>query len=182
MRILAYCSEVARSPVRAAVGVEPLTSPPCRSGGQSTDWTGYDLVYVRLHGREDTPDVWFGQGLDGRFVSALTIDDIRTASGIWLLANCYAAESPWPQALYRAGADVVIAGGGINYAANTSVVGADLLARWLRYGLVLGLSAEHGLKLAKARLWMTKNRALSKGHPVPLKDDTLAFSIRPKEV
>jgi len=178
MRTIAYCTEAAREAVRRAVGVEPLTSPPLSAGNVPDVWAGADFVYVRLHGRPDVPDTWFGESAAGNAITALTISDLKTVSGVWLLANCYGAESPWVAALYRAGAQAVIAGDGPNYAARKRVAGSDLLARWLRYGLALGLSVQWALRLAKARMSLsTFSRAKVNGRIVRPNADTLAFQI-----
>jgi len=145
-------------------------------------WAGADFVYVRLHGRPNVPDTWFGESADGDAITALTIDDLKTVSGVWLLANCYGAESPWVAALYRAGAQAVIAGNGPNYAAHKHVVGTDLLARWLKRGLELGLSVQWALRLAKARVGLSMhNRAAVNGHVVWPNVDALAFLIQQTE-
>jgi hypothetical protein len=180
MRIVAYCTQTARHAVRRAVGVEPLTSPPLHAGCLPADWADADFVYVRLHGRDDVPDTWFGESDDGDSTTALTLDSLPPVHGVWLLANCYSAESPWPAALYRAGASAVIAGSGPNYAASRVVIGTDLLARWLRYGLSAGLSTVAALRLAKTRLFLSPDRAKVNGHKVHPGADARAFKlIRP---
>ena len=177
MRTLAYCTEAAAVAVGKAVGVKPLTSPPLTAGTVTDLWTGADFVYIRLHGRPDVPDTWFGQSVGGDVTTALTLDDLHRVSGVWLLANCYGASSPFVGALYRAGAQAVIAGAGPNYAARSRVIGADLLARWLRYGLSLGLSVQWALTLAKARTALSYSRAEVNGRIVCPNADTLAFKL-----
>ena len=182
MRTLAYCTEAAREAVWRAVGVEPLTSPPLSAGCVPDVWAGADFVYVRLHGRPNVPDTWFGESADGDAITALTIDDLGKVSGVWLLANCYGAESPWVAALYRAGAQAVIAGNGSNYAARKRVVGTDLLARWLKHGLELGLPVQWALRLAKARVGLSKySRAAVNGQMVCPNADALAFLLQQAE-
>ena len=182
MRTIAYCTEAAREAVRRAVGVEPLTSPQLSAGNVPDVWAGADFVYVRLHGRPDVPDTWFGESAAGDAITALTISDLKTVSGVWLLANCYGAESPWVAALYRAGAQAVIAGDGPNYAARKRVVGADLLARWLKHGLGLGLPVHWALRLAKARVSLSiHSRASVSGHVVWPNADALAFLLQRTE-
>ena len=139
-----------------------LTSPPLTSR-DVTAWTfaGAEFIYVRLHGRPDVPDTWFGQAPDGGTVTALTLDGLaglHLPDVVVLLGTCYGADSPFPAAFYEAGARAVIAGAGANYAATKDVVGADLLARWVLRGLSAGLAVRHALLLAQARLSITSFR------------------------
>ena len=182
MRTLAYCTEAAREAVRKAVGVEPMTSPPLSAGNVPDVWAGADFVYVRLHGRPNVPDTWFGESSNGDAITALTIGDLGEVSGVWLLANCYGAESPWVAVLYRAGAQAVVAGNGPNYAARKRVVGTDLLARWLKHGLELGLSVQWALRLAKVRVSLSKySRAAVNGRAVRPNVNALAFQLQRAE-
>jgi len=183
MRTLAYCTEVAADAVRDALGVEPLTSPPLTAETfPAHRLNGLDLLYFRLHGKEGERGVWRGEGKDGARPKALTRNCLWYI-GLWgctvLVANCYGADDPLVDALYAVGAEAVITGGGANYAMGDDVAGTDLLARWLKYGLQLGLSPQWALRLAKMRLWLTKGRRETGllGQIVQPNADALAFQI-----
>jgi len=187
MNTLAYCTEVAAPAVHKALGVEPLTSPPLVAETfPRRKLRDLDLLYFRLHGEDGQP--WRGEGRDGDKPIAFTHRCLSKAdlSGcVVIVANCYGAEDPLVVALYEVGADAVIAGPGLNYASGGAVTGTDLLARWMRFGLALGLSVQWALKLAKTRLKLDVRRlTLPLGEVVHPSGDALAFDVinRPTEV
>jgi len=115
----------------------------------------------------------FGDGPDGGLVPALYIeqlDGLNLSGAVVLLANCYAPDSLFPAAFYRAGARAVFAGAGTNYTAQgATVAGVDLLARWLLRYLQVGLPPDRALRQAKMRLLLTSFRAADR--------DALAFKL-----
>lgn len=174
MRIWAYCTIRNVRSVRAAVGVEPLTSPPCTQESlKGLDMKGYDLLYFRLHGHESLPDVWFGETEDGSLIPAFSIDSLAGVSldgAVVVLANCYGIDSPVIPQLLQIGASAVIAGPGENYAARSGrVVGADKLVQFIIKGLRRGWGARAALNFAKSRLLVTSWRAADR--------DALEFTL-----
>jgi hypothetical protein len=187
MNLLAYCTEVAASAVRKALGVEPLTSPPVTASSfPRRKLRDLDMLYFRLHGEESEP--WRGEGVEGDKPVAFTprcLSEADLGGCVVVVANCYGSDDPLVAALYEVGAEAVIAGPGLNYAAGDMVTGADLLARWLRFGLELDLSVQWALRIAKLRLRIDVRRfALPLGEMVNPSGDALAFDVidKPLEV
>jgi len=165
MRILAYCIAPAREAVRAATGVEPLTSPPWTADTLAPEQLkGYDLLYFRLHGRPNVA-VWFGEDERKKLIPALNKEHLDAlepdglSGTVVVLANCYGADSPMVNELYRAGARAVVAGYGPNIAAARRVVGTDLLVHWLILAMHAGLDVTQALRVAKTRLAISAWRA-----------------------
>lgn len=155
MRVFAYCTRSSATAVRAATGVDPLTSPPLRAVTFDATWMeGYELLYFRLHGHEDR-EGWFGDwGVEALSVARVLEADLGGAVAV--VANCYGGDKdPMVGALYRSGCRAVIAGMGENVAAASRVVGTDLLVRWLIRLMRLGLGVRHALRGARMRLWLT---------------------------
>jgi len=173
MRILALCAYPARAAVRKATGVEPWTSPPYTTENiQPAHMEGYDLIYFRLHRLRSVPGLWFGEYPSGERVQALNsyLLELADLSGaLVVMANCYGVSDPMIRQLYVSGARGVIAGPGRNYAHGERVVGADLLTKWLLYGLRAGLGTKAALGVAKARLRLTAQRRADK--------DALEFAL-----
>jgi hypothetical protein len=175
MRTFAYCIPAAARAVRRATGVEPLTSPPMRQGTLAADPSGCTLLYFRLHGMEQAPGAMFGDGM----IPALSVEQVaewNLAGAVVVLANCYGATSQFPAAFYRAGAVAVIAGDGPNQAASARIIGADLLAMWVRKVLTLldgapmsNAIVRWAMIVARARLALTAWRAPDR--------DAMAFRI-----
>jgi len=180
MNTLAYCTEIAAPAVRRALGVEPLTSPPLMASSfPRRKLRDLDMLYFRLHGVGGA--VWWGEGREGDKPTAFTprcLSEADLGGCVVVVANCYGSDDPLAVALYKAGAEAVIAGAGPNYAAGDVVTGTDLLARWLRFGLALGLSVQWALRLARARLRLDVRRlALPLGDVVHPSGDALAFDV-----
>jgi len=163
MHVFAYCTALARNAVRAATGVEPITSPPMIAGNFSPEWLeDHDLLYFRLHSlRNRGVKGWFGEDENG-LAFALSEAQVLVANlgrAIVVVANCYGGDGdPMIEALYRAGASAVIAGRGPNVAAARRVVGTDMLVRWVIRGLEWRMSLEGALVLAQTRLLATSWR------------------------
>lgn len=143
----------------AATGVEPYTSPPHDVITFVPQWMeGHELLYFRLHGRQDR-EGWFG---DWGF-RALTDEGILQADlggAVAVVANCYGGDGgPMVEALYRSGCRAVIAGSGENVAARLKVVGTDLLVQWVIRLMRLGCEAKHALRVARARVMLSGWRA-----------------------
>ena len=171
INVLAYCIIQAAEAVRKALDVEPLTCPPTH-GLTPGDLSGRDLVYIRLHGSPQFPGVWFGEDESGSRFPALTIEDVRAADlsgAVVIAASCYGADSEFPAAFYAAGAALVVAGSGPNFAAGNRVIGADLLAQTVLKSLAAGIKPEKSVTLAKARLCLSSYRAADR--------DTQQFKI-----
>lgn len=159
MRILAYCTLPAREAVKAATGVEPITSPPTTAGDFQAEWlSGHNLIYFRLHGVGQVYGTWFGEGLKRNLMPALDkrhIDAANLGGAVVILANCYGSTSPMVQELYQAGASCVIAGPGQNMAAGNRVIGTDKLARSVITAMRRGWPVKRALQWAKAQLLTT---------------------------
>lgn len=175
MRVFAYCTEAARKAVKKATGVEPITSPPILADTFNTDLSGYDLLYFRLHGLQIAPAMMFGEDMEGRWskypaLHTSFLGAVRLKPGATVvIANCYGKESKWPAKFYKAGVAVVVSGPGPNMAAGKSVIGTDLLMRWILLSLRAGLDVNSAIVIARARLaftlWRTPDR------------DAMAFDI-----
>jgi len=161
LRVFAYCTEEARVAVARATGVQPLTSPPLAAIDFRPEWLeGYDVLYFRLHGKRGMVG-WYGDGQAGQPVALLSVNILsaRLDGCVAIVANCYGADNdPMVDALYRVGAEAVIAGAGKNKALGRKVVGTDLLAQWIIRGLRAGWSTRVALSLARARLALTAFR------------------------
>lgn len=133
-----------------------------------------DLLYFRLHGSTSSPLLWFGDG----GIPAITpqsLDGVKLKAGaVVVIANCYGDTSPISRMFYEAGAGLVIAGGGPNYAEARRVVGTDRLVKVLIGAMRLGVRPTLAFQAAKAavglRLWRRADR------------DTLQFHILHKEI
>ncbi len=176
MRVFAYCTLPAKKMVKDAVGIEPLTSPPSTVQTFNTvHLIGADIIYFRLHGLSQIPGRWFGEDNDGNLIAAIGREQIQSAvldKPVVILANCYGASSPMVEDFYQAGASVVIAGSGPNYASGERITGTDLLALEIIKALKNGLTPEEALKLAKLRLIVSAFRMENR--------DTLEFHIMEK--
>lgn len=175
MKVWAYCTERNARSVQAAVGVEPLTSPPLTGETVTKSMLeGHDFMYFRLHGLKETPSIWYGGDEVRGFVAALTpdnLDDVSLDGAVVVLANCYGVSSYIVPVMIRAGAGAVIAGPGENYAAKSGrVVGADLLAQKILWGLNRGWGPTRALRFARSRLLLSSWRSADR--------DALAFTIR----
>lgn len=167
MDVWAYCTAKNAASVQAAVGVEPLTSPPCTQETlDNATMEGNDLLYFRLHGLKSLPSMWFGETEKGGLVPAFARENLKgidLGGAVVILANCYGNSSPLVRSLLLSGASAVIAGPGKNYAAKGGrVVGTDTLAKWIRLGLGSGLGLKAALGLAKSRLLLTSWRAVDR--------------------
>lgn len=184
MRTVAYCTQTAKKVVARATRTEPLTSPPLTAGTFFPELLdGADLLYFRLHpGSEDNAGVWSGEAENGLRPFALrleTIGKLKLNYTIVVIANCYGDRSPFVQAFYDAGARVVIAIPGQNYATKKRVTGTDLLVSVLISALRLGFSLNTSLKLARARLTLGKRHKVltQTGKVIYPNADTLEFQI-----
>lgn len=161
MRVFAYCTEEARVAVARATGVQPLTSPPLTAIDFRPEWLeGYDVLYFRLHGKQGQVG-WYGDGQAGQPVALLSVHILSAhlAGCVAIVANCFGADNdPMVDALYRAGAEAVIAGPGKNKALGRKVVGPDLLVQWVICALRAGWTVPVALSVAKARLALTAFR------------------------
>lgn len=174
MQIVAYCALNAAKAVQKATGVRPLTSPPLVAANVPVKALIADVLYFRLHGTQSNTDVWFGDDGNGNKPIALrleTIAELKLDNTIVIIANCYGSESPFVQAFYDAGARAVIAAPGENYAAGGSVLGGDMIAKWVIRWLKLGKSPEVALRRAKAFV------RFSPRTPREVRKDTLEFEI-----
>ena len=170
MKVFAYCTEVAEKSVARATGVRPLTSPPLFAETLNPrSLEGHDLLYFRLHAFEGS-GMWFGEGPEVAKLSRamhgaairkwpaldrLHFIEANLGGAVVVLANCYGASSPLVRDIYKAGASVVIAGPGSNYAAGNRVIGTDLLVQQVIRGLRAGKSIKKALRRARMRLLLT---------------------------
>jgi hypothetical protein len=171
--VFAYCTLPARPAVAHAMGVVPFTSPPYTAKNFSPRlMVGNDFLYFRLHQIESMPGIWLGEDLNGDMSPALRLDQIANVNlsgAVVLIANCYSSDSPFIPAFYACGAGAVIAAPGKNYAAGDQVIGADLLAQWIRRLIGRGWPVGRALAAARGILTMTSWRAPDR--------DALAFQI-----
>lgn len=158
-----------------ALGVEPITAPPVMASDRvlsSREASEADLIYIRLHGRDDIRWMWYGEKIRGIWIPALSVDEIADADlagKMVVAATCFGATSEFAPAFKAAGATYV-SGFGSNYAAVTEhVIGADKLASGLAQGLGLGLSHAGAFRWARARLLPTAWRRADR--------DALAFTL-----
>lgn len=175
MRVFALCTHRSKAAVHKALRVEPATAPPivAPSGVLETQAAkDADFWYFRLHGRQDVPGVWYGEGQKGLWSPALHVDEIDEldlSGKLVVTSTCWAMDSHFPIAFKAAGADF-IGGYGFNYAAaGGRVIGADKLASSIYRGLRLGFSPARAFRLAKAWLLPTAWRRADR--------DALAFTL-----
>jgi len=175
MEVFAFCIFSARQAVRAATGVEPATSPPTFAASLDVRrLEDADLLYFRLHGSPFSPLIWYGDGGDPA-VTPQSLDGLKLKAGaVVVIANCYGDTSPISRMFYEAGAGLVIAGGGGNYAEARRVVGTDRLVKVLIGAMRLGVRPTLALQAAKAavglRYWRRADR------------DAMQFHILKKEL
>lgn len=174
MRTFAYCIASGLAAVQQAVGGFIMTAPPYTAATFDPRLLeGCDFLYFRLHGLAQINRAMYGDEVDGAQSPALYVeqlDGLNLSSAVVLLANCYAPQSLFPAAFYKAGARAVVAGSGTNYTATgAAVAGVDLLAHWLLRYLQIGLPLDRALRQAKMRLLLTSFRAADR--------DALAFKL-----
>lgn len=155
----------------AATGGMVFTCPPFTADGFEPKWLeGYDVLYFRLHGLPGG-GTWFGtDGTPALRVGQVEAANLRGAGVV--VANCYGTTDPLAASLYRAGAEWVVGGAGMNVAAGNRVVGTDLLMQWLLRGLYAGLDISDALRLAQIRLAFTAWRHADR--------DAMQFYILPR--
>ena len=174
MKTFAYVMASGLAAIQQAVGGFIMTAPPYTAATFDPHLLeGCGFLYFRLHGLPQVPRAMFGDGPDGGLFPALYVeqlDGLNLGGAVVLLSNCYAPQSLFPAAFYKAGARAVIAGAGENYTGKgAAVVGVDLLARWLLRYLHAGLPLDRALRQAKIRLLPTILRAADR--------DALAFKL-----
>lgn len=162
MKTFALCTVRTRAAVAKATGGVYRTCPPMVSAEELKPYQGYDLWYIRLHGREDHPDLLYGEQIKGLWTLALGIEDIEDLdlTGVTIISgSCFGLDSNWGPAFLAAGAEEYIAGHGPNFGTvSKRVVGTDLLVSWFLRGKEKGLSTRGALGLAKSRLALTSWR------------------------
>lgn len=175
MRTIAYCTEIAKRAVGKALQISPLTSPPLVAKSVTPKLLNdVNLAYFRLHGSESNTDVWFGEGEDGQKPIALRLEQIadwKLDGAVVVIANCHGSDSPFVQAFYDAGASIVMAAPGENYAAGARVLGGDMIARWILFWMRRSQSAQKALRRAKIAV------RFSIRTPRYVRKDTLEFQI-----
>ena len=170
MRVAAFCAASFRQSVKRAAGVKkPWLSPPgIMDNFRPSMLSGHDFIYFKLHGLPDEV-YWYGDN----WVTAMSAEQIshaRLDGAVVFVANCFFAGGPMMQALRMAGAGPIIGGGGTNYAAETALMGADMLGFWVRF-----LYQRLRMPVGKAfRLGMWR---LSKGARTVAALDTLEFKL-----
>ena len=192
MIVKAFCARSFTYSVRKAAGVVPVVSPPTTvETFDPAALSNCDLLYLKLHGLAQQA-YWYGDN----WLTAASKEQIETCDlegptaradrgshpkptrgsrldpgtgTIVFAANCFLPESPMLDALFAAGARCVVAGHGPNLGGRTKLLSSDLLGRYFRRGLQIGLSPKHALRLAKARLILSRRSAGKK--------DALAFKL-----
>jgi len=171
MKVIAYCAREYTASARQAAGVEPFTSPPFTADDPTLPrfLSGAGFLYLCLHGLLNNPR-WYGDN----GLPALTAEQVRATDltgAVVVAANCYLVDgaAPMLDALLDAGAAHVIGGRGPNYAGYDVLLGAPLLAQWLRRLLAWHVPVRPALALARQRV------ALSLPRNVGAALDTLDF-------
>ena len=171
MRTVALCALRYRESVRKAAGVEPITFPPAAFATFDPSSVGpCDLLYIKLHGIEGQPYLYGNGMLTALGAEQVAAMDLRGA--VVFAAVCFLPQAPVLDALFEAGARLVITGDGRNYGGRERMAGADLLGQAVRLAMQAGLPAGAGLALGKARLRLTKARTIRERLA---RDDALAF-------
>ncbi|MFA6134399.1 MAG: hypothetical protein WC869_10345 [Phycisphaerae bacterium] len=167
MRALAYCAyqfrEIARRVVGSAAAV--LTSPPYGEelppplrAILNPHVLPPRFLYLDLHMRRAGEGAFYGD--DGRV--ALTVAMVRPLQlrgAVVFATTCFLADGgPMLDALLSTGAGVM-AGPGKNLGGGRrALLGADLLALWVRRLLALGFSPAAALELGKRRLQLRREK------------------------
>lgn len=155
--------------MRRAAGAVPCTCPPVLLESFDLAWlSGRDLLYFNLDGAPGSP-YWYGDDYRPA-LSAAQLEQADLSGAVVFVANCFLPESPMLEVLLKAGAGVVVGGGGKNFSRSGRVGGADLLGLWFRRGLAWGLRPEMALWLARMRLRTIRH----KDHPI---EDALKFEL-----
>ena len=167
----------AESTYRAA-GVHPITFPPYDPDSfHPFLLQGTEFLYVKLHGLPGQP-YWYGDQM-ATAISAEQIAHCALEGAIVFSATCHltgeggrddpAPTHPMLEALFRAGAQAVVGGSGVNFARPQSVDGADTLGRAFRHLCGMGMDPARAFHLALAGVSL---RRLS-----PAVMDTLDFRL-----
>ncbi len=167
MRALAYCAYQFREVARRVAGNDSavLTCPPYGEelppplrailGGENH--TPPRFLYLDLHMRRAGEGALYGDGGQVALTAAMVRKlDLR---GVVVFATtCFLADGgPMLDALLSTGAGV-IAGPGKNQGGVHTLLGADLLALWVRRALALGFSPAAALALGKRRLQLQRRK------------------------
>jgi hypothetical protein len=177
MRIFAYCDQSFEKSMRWVAGVQPVTCPPVTAETFDLAWLeNQDLILIDLHGEQGL-DYWYAvidePGGIAQRIAALRAEQIRQANlggSVIFATSCYLGEegNPMLEALLDAGASIVIAGAGKNYAGERKMAGAGLLGLFFRMFLETGVSPLKALATAKHSLRLVaRNRRA--------REDALAF-------
>ena len=157
MRVLAITDGRYLKATRRVVGdADLLVSPPLAAADITADCLeGYDVIYIDLHGIPSSAFLYNSLGTAA--VSLAPVRAAHLAGAVVISPACYLPESPFLEALRRAGADV-IAGTGPNWGTRKRISGAQVLARYVMDALRRGADAEAALDEAKARLGRSPRR------------------------
>lgn len=149
MKVAAFSTLSGAVTVYRATGVKPKTFPPETVKTFQSSWLeGFDFLYFHLHGFPKQP-FWYGD----RWNTAISDAQVRRArldGAIVFAANCYGQGSRMVEALYRAGASVIVAGPGSNEGGKGGRLrGADRLGARFIVHLGAGETAYNALQRAK---------------------------------
>ncbi|MBN1315458.1 MAG: hypothetical protein JXA42_08320 [Anaerolineales bacterium] len=171
MKTIALCAQSYLKSVRRAAGVEPITFPPLTIDTFApSQLENIDLLYLKFHGLPQQPYLYAG-----RYITAISAEQLAAANlnrTVVFGAVCHLPQTPIIQALFQAGARVVVAGDGVNYGSSSRLYGADLLGYYFRRFLACKLPSDRALALA--RLIFRLHRPRSPQEKVAL-EDTLGF-------
>lgn len=133
VKTAALCLARLARPVEKMAGTVPLTAPPVSMGGYDpADFAQARLVFFILHGLLGN-GFWYGDNallvLSASLVERLPLKDALVFCG-----PCYGGgKSPMVEALFRAGASVVVTGTGKNITPVTLTLGTHW-REWLERG------------------------------------------------
>ena len=151
-----------------------LAFPPLWAGALQADFfTGYDVIYLDLHGFTDSIYLYFDREGQQGALNVNTLKDAKLGDVVVFSTACNFTKTAFPQAFYDAGAQAVIGGEGLNYAGKTRIAGAQQLAKFLIKRLNAGEMPARALANAKMNLRFTPAALLRRPEGI----DALDFEI-----
>lgn len=132
MNIIAYTDARYVTATRQLVSdaARVITSPPTYARDVQPEWfTGYDVVYLDLHGLAGSVYLYSGQHAENAALSVETVRAMQLNGAVVFATTCFLPQTPFVKAFLQAGASAVIGGDGENFGGKTRLTGAQVLAR-----------------------------------------------------